>query len=229
MKLNAGIITDKLGETKVFYTDILGFGITFENEFYLLLHTPGQQAEISFLLPNHSSQQPLFHKPFQRQGMYLTIEVDDVDKWYSELKEKGVEIKIELRDEPWGDRHFAIEDPNGIGIDIVEYTDDRVVEQTNGQLTCKLTTPELRKRKETVIAALKQKLLEKKELANGYAYKFPDTDELLDELAEFIKTERTCCDFFSFGLSVSGDQREAWLELTGAEGVKEFIKSELNF
>ncbi len=39
MKLNAGILTTKLAESKAFYSDILGFGVTFENEFYLLLHT----------------------------------------------------------------------------------------------------------------------------------------------------------------------------------------------
>lgn len=54
--------------------------------------------------------------------MYLTIEVEDVDKLYAEIKKKGVKIKIDIRDEPWGDRHFAIEDPNGIGIDLVHYT-----------------------------------------------------------------------------------------------------------
>ena len=122
MKLNAGIVTEKLAETKKFYTDILGFGVTFENEFYLLLHTPNKDAEISFLLPNHPSQQPLFQKPFSGQGMYLTIEVEDVDKVYTEIKNKGVEIKIEIRNETWGDRHFAIQDPNGIGIDIVKYS-----------------------------------------------------------------------------------------------------------
>ena len=122
MKLNTGIVTEKLAETKTFYTTILGFGVTFENEFYLLLHTPNKEAEISFLLPNHPSQQPLFQKSFQGQGMYLTIEVEDVDKVYNELKKKGVEIKIDIRNEPWGDRHFAIQDPNGIGIDIVKYS-----------------------------------------------------------------------------------------------------------
>lgn len=101
MKLNAGIVTDKLAETKDFYTKNLGFGVTFENEFYLLLHTPNQQAHISFLLPNHPSQQALFHKPFSGQGMYLTIETDDVDKMYKELKQKGVNIKIDMRNEPW--------------------------------------------------------------------------------------------------------------------------------
>ncbi|HEV7382702.1 MAG TPA: VOC family protein [Dyadobacter sp.] len=121
MKLNAGIVTTKLAETKAFYTSVLQFGITFENDFYLLLHTPDKSAEISFLLPEHVSQQPLFHAPFAGQGMYLTIEVDDVDKIYEDLKSKGITIKIELRDEPWGDRHFAISDPNGIAIDIVKY------------------------------------------------------------------------------------------------------------
>lgn len=122
MKLNAGIITTKIAESKTFYTQMLNFGVTFENEFYLLLHTPDQSAEISFLLPNHETQQPLFQPPFSGQGIYLTIEVDDVDQIYQELKDKGVEIKIDLRDEPWGDRHFAIEDPNGVGIDIVKYS-----------------------------------------------------------------------------------------------------------
>jgi len=122
MKLNAGVITEKLAETKKFYTEVLSFGITFENEFYLLLHTPNKSAEISFLLPNHPSQQLLFHQPFKGQGMYLTIEVDDVDVLYRQLKSQGVAIKIDLRDEPWGDRHFAIQDPNGIGIDIVKYS-----------------------------------------------------------------------------------------------------------
>lgn len=122
MKLNAGILTEKLADTKAFYTQTLGFGVTFENEFYLLLHTPNKEAEISFLLPNHPSQQPLFQKSFQGQGMYLTIEVEDVDRVYDELKKKRVAIKIDIRNEPWGDRHFAIQDPNGNGIDIVKYS-----------------------------------------------------------------------------------------------------------
>jgi catechol 2,3-dioxygenase-like lactoylglutathione lyase family enzyme len=122
MKLNAGIITSKLQETKKFYTEVLDFGISFENDFYLLLHTPNNSAEISFLQPNHPSQKPVFQTAFNGKGVYLTIEVENVDEMYEQLKENGVRIEIEIRDEPWGDRHFAIKDPNGIGIDIVTYT-----------------------------------------------------------------------------------------------------------
>jgi catechol 2,3-dioxygenase-like lactoylglutathione lyase family enzyme len=122
MKLNAGIITTQLAESKAFYSQYLGFGVSFENEFYLLMHTPNHEAEISFLLPNHPTQQALFHAPFCGKGMYFTIEVEDVDSLYQQLKKQGVPIKIEIRNEPWGDRHFAIEDPNGIGIDLVKYS-----------------------------------------------------------------------------------------------------------
>lgn len=125
MKLNAGIITDKIAETKAFYTNVLNFGITFENDFYVLMHTPSQEVttptEISFLLPNHPTQRPIFQKPFTGEGVYLTIEVDQIDAEYERIKALGVPIEIELRDEPWGDRHFAIVDPNGIGIDVVMY------------------------------------------------------------------------------------------------------------
>lgn len=95
------------------------------------------------------------------------------------------------------------------------------------KFSCKLTTPELQKRKESVIASLKTQILSRKELQNGYAFRFAGTDTVLDELTEFIKTERTCCDFFTFKLSVKGDKSEAWLELVGAEGVKDFITMEL--
>ncbi len=121
MRLNAGIITSKLQESKAFYTEVLGFGVTFESEWFALLHTPDKSTEIGFLLPSLSSQKPIFQTEFTGKGVYLTIEVDEVDKVYDQLKARGIPIEVDLRDEPWGDRHFAIVDPNGIGVDIVTY------------------------------------------------------------------------------------------------------------
>lgn len=94
-------------------------------------------------------------------------------------------------------------------------------------LACKLHSDELQKRKETVLASLKGQVKEKKELGDGYAFKFDGSDKVIDELTEFIKTERECCEFFTFGLSIAGDKNEAWLQLTGPDGAKDFITSEL--
>jgi hypothetical protein len=92
---------------------------------------------------------------------------------------------------------------------------------------CKLTTPELRERKATVIADLKKLIKDKKELKDGYAYKFSDSDEVLTKLNEFIKSEKECCDFLSFNITTGKNKSHVWLEITGEEGVKDFIRTEI--
>lgn len=95
------------------------------------------------------------------------------------------------------------------------------------EVTCKLTTPELQKRKATVITELKRLVLTRRELSDGFSYTFEGTNEILDKLTDFIKTERACCDFFTFQLTVDGNQ--AVLNITGLEGAKEFLKEEIGF
>lgn len=97
------------------------------------------------------------------------------------------------------------------------------------KLSCKLTTPELQERKKTVIAELKNLMLERVETDNGFKYKFDGSDKTLDLLNNFIKTERLCCSFFVFTLTASSDVKSAWLELSGPEGTKDFIKHEIDF
>jgi catechol 2,3-dioxygenase-like lactoylglutathione lyase family enzyme len=122
MTLNAGVVTEKLKESKEFYTALFDMQVVFENDFYLLLKTRAGHDQISFLKPNHESQQRLFQPPFGGKGAYLTIEVENVDAYYERFRKRGIPIVFAVRQEPWGDKHFAIEDPNGIGIDIVTYT-----------------------------------------------------------------------------------------------------------
>lgn len=94
-------------------------------------------------------------------------------------------------------------------------------------LACKLTTPELAFRKKTVLAALKSEVLEARETEHGFEYKFHGTDSMIDHLSEFIKTERQCCDFFTFTLTVQKETSHLWLALEGPQGAKDFIKTEL--
>lgn len=121
MKLNAGIVTPNLPETEKFYTEQLGFGVRFKNEWYLLLHTPDGSQDLAFLQPELDNQAPIFRPAFQGQGVFLTIEVPDVHELYATLKDRGIPMAIDIKKEAWGDTHFAIVDPNGIGIDFVHY------------------------------------------------------------------------------------------------------------
>lgn len=99
------------------------------------------------------------------------------------------------------------------------------METPGKSITCKLTTPELQQRKVSVIAELKALVLTRKELANGFAYEFNGSDEILDKLNTFIKTERMCCDFFTFQLTI--EQNKALLNITGPGRAKEFLNEEV--
>lgn len=89
------------------------------------------------------------------------------------------------------------------------WSDECCAKNKTKTLSCKLTSPELQERKATVLASLKKQIKERKELKNGYAFRFDGSDSVVDELTTFIKTERNCCDFFIFNLSISGDKSEA--------------------
>ncbi len=101
------------------------------------------------------------------------------------------------------------------------------LETKDKKVACKLTSPELQKRKKEVLASLKAKVVEKEEVANGYQYKFDGSNELLDELVQFIKTERACCNFFTFQLTIEDNASPVVLTISGPDGAKEFIESEM--
>lgn len=105
-------------------------------------------------------------------------------------------------------------------------SNSNLMDSTTKEIACKLTTPELQKRKEEVISQLKNKMIEKQEMPDGYRYRFAATDAMLDELTSFIKTERQCCDFFFFTIAVT--EETVWLSITGPGGAKEFIKTEMD-
>ncbi len=116
----SGIITNGLHESKEFYTKTFGFKVAFENEWFILLHLG--EFQLAFMQPDHPTQRPIFQSEFGGKGVWFAMEVEDVDGEYERVKALNVPITLELRDEPWGDRHFAVTDPNGIGVDVVKYT-----------------------------------------------------------------------------------------------------------
>lgn len=94
------------------------------------------------------------------------------------------------------------------------------------EISCKLTSEALQKRKRTLIAALAEKIRERRAVEHGFAFRFTAEDSLIDTLAAFIKSERACCSFLQFNLQVSGTET-LWLTLTGPEGTREFMQQEL--
>jgi catechol 2,3-dioxygenase-like lactoylglutathione lyase family enzyme len=121
--IQKGIITNRLKESKDFYLKFLGFQVKVEMDWFLLLHLPeNPDYEIAFMLPNLDLvRKPYFQKPYAGQGAWLILETSNVHETYEALKLSKAPIDLELTEEDWGDIHFTLIDPNGIGIDIVQH------------------------------------------------------------------------------------------------------------
>ncbi len=65
------------------------------------------------------------------------------------------------------------------------------------------------------------------ELENGYAFQLPNENAMLLKTTEFIANERLCCPFFGFAVNLEPNNGALSLHITGADGIKPFIRAEL--
>jgi len=90
-------------------------------------------------------------------------------------------------------------------------------------IACNLSDAQRAARGEEITQNLFKHVQQVKELADGYAYRFPRGEEWVSRLMEFILAERDCCPFFTFELVFEPNLGPLWLHLRGGQGVKEFI------
>lgn len=124
MKFWTGVITENVMQSKEFYTRLFGCDVIYEGEdnWFVLLKLG--ESELAFMKPGLEFQASRFRNAYQGQGMWISVDVDNVDAEYQRIQSLDIPLELEIRDEPWGDRHFAILDPNGIGVDIVQHQAD---------------------------------------------------------------------------------------------------------
>jgi catechol 2,3-dioxygenase-like lactoylglutathione lyase family enzyme len=108
-----------LDAAKSFYTENFVFEVVFSGDWYIhLISSTGVQ--VGFMLPEQPTQPPIFQKPHSGEGVIFSLEVDDADAAFTIAQSKSLTISLELRSENWGQRHFCIQDPNGVYLDIVQ-------------------------------------------------------------------------------------------------------------
>ncbi len=103
-----------MAETIKFYANSLGFktGMCFpdaDNPEYAELSKDGMA--LMFVLAKNIG---IGDKEKVGVGVNLYLQIDgDIDQYYQELKDKGVKIASDIKDEPFGIRDFTVEDIDG--------------------------------------------------------------------------------------------------------------------
>ena len=119
------IVTDRLAECREFYTRWLGFQVAFEASWFVYLQSAGDRPYgIAFMAGDHPSQPP-GPETFGGKEVFVTLQVADASAEFARLSGGGAPIAYALHDEPWGQRRFALVDPSGTWVDVVQHIDPR--------------------------------------------------------------------------------------------------------
>jgi len=116
-RLITNICSHDLLASRDFYTNLLGFEVAFESDWYIQVTSPTEpKLELGIIQQDHE----LIPQAFQAspQGIYLTVVVADVDAIYACATSMNVQVIQPPKDEFYGQRRMLITDPNGLLIDI---------------------------------------------------------------------------------------------------------------
>jgi len=112
------LMTEKLKESALFYKTYFSFTETFSSGWYISLSHP-DGGELALIDATHESMPPHYRSPVK--GMILNIEVENATLMYNDIQGQNDSIIVmTLRDEEWGQRHFIVQDPNGIPVAVIE-------------------------------------------------------------------------------------------------------------
>jgi catechol 2,3-dioxygenase-like lactoylglutathione lyase family enzyme len=115
------IMTENVALSSTFYTTHFGFETVYEADWYVSLRqTAGKVPyELALLDASHPTIPPLYRKSVQ--GLILNFEVADADSEYKRLiQNEKLPLRLDIRDEEFGQRHFITSDPNGVLLDIIQ-------------------------------------------------------------------------------------------------------------
>jgi len=107
--LSSCIITEKVADTRDFYIKHFDAKVTFDCGWYVNLRFGKETSELQFMSPRDKDTPTC-----NPAGLIYNFCVDDADAEHTRLLANGLVPIMPLEDHPWGDRGFAILDPNGV-------------------------------------------------------------------------------------------------------------------
>jgi catechol 2,3-dioxygenase-like lactoylglutathione lyase family enzyme len=107
------IRSDRVAETRDFFTEFLGFELVMDRGWVVTVASPANPSAQVTIIGNDDPAAP-----------GISIEVDDVDAIHARAAERGLEIAYPLRDEEWGVRRFMLREPSGTIVNVLSHRSD---------------------------------------------------------------------------------------------------------
>lgn len=113
------LMTGDVAGTANFYKTHFLFEPLFESDWYVHLRSAeDRRVNLGIVHGDHETIPEVGRG--RVSGLLINFEVRDPDAVYERVKAAGLPIRLALRDEPFGQRHFITADPNGVLIDVIK-------------------------------------------------------------------------------------------------------------
>ena len=113
------LMTTDVASTARFYIEHFRFMPLFQSEWYVHLQSSEDEGVNLGIVHNTHETIPAVARG-RVSALLINFEVEDPDAEYARAVAGGLPILLELRDEPFGQRHFITQDPNGVLIDVIK-------------------------------------------------------------------------------------------------------------
>lgn len=105
-------MSERMDESRKFYTEFLGFDVAMDMGWVLTFVSPTNPTAQITVVQKKKEATPQAN---------ISIEVDDVNALHAKAVALGLPIVYPMTDEPWGVRRFFIADPNGVIINVLSH------------------------------------------------------------------------------------------------------------
>lgn len=98
-----------------------GFAVEMDADGFMSLNSTTAGFHLVFLRTGLESFRPASHAGPAGVGTLVVFQVEDADWEHERLAGNGVSITTPLHTEPWGQRFFQVQDPNGIVYELTHW------------------------------------------------------------------------------------------------------------
>ena len=112
------LLSSNVGEAAAFYIAHLRFQPLYQADWYVHLQSLDDPSVNLGLVAKDHATIPEAGRG-RTGGMLLNFEVEDPELHYARLQSEGARIALGLRDEDFGQRHFIVEGPDGVLVDVI--------------------------------------------------------------------------------------------------------------
>lgn len=113
------LMTDDVAGAAAFFARHFAFRPLFAADWYVHLQSAEDAGvNLAILAAGHPTV-PACARGARAAGLLLNFEVADVDAVHARLTAEGLVPVLPLRDEDFGQRHFIVQGPEGVLIDII--------------------------------------------------------------------------------------------------------------